>query len=224
MADIKLKIRKLLALAESPNENEARNALLKARALMAQHKLREIDLKDVGKQEVIRVETGVTCTAMTDFWAATLARIIAENYCCTSARAREDGKKTNSIMLYGFEEDVAVAKEIFLYAYNCVKNQCKRIRKEKKAQMWSGADIRKGCNSYGYGFAKGVSDAYEAQKSEHQEWGLVLQVPAEVMDFLHNRPGFKKTAFGKLDRRMSDLHEAGREEGKKFSPNTKLRA
>lgn len=35
MVDIKDKISKLLALADSPNENEARAALLKARELMA---------------------------------------------------------------------------------------------------------------------------------------------------------------------------------------------
>ena len=33
--DYKDKIRKLIALAESPNEHEARDALLKARELMA---------------------------------------------------------------------------------------------------------------------------------------------------------------------------------------------
>ena len=35
--DYKDKIKKLLALAESPNENEAQAALLKARQLMAEH-------------------------------------------------------------------------------------------------------------------------------------------------------------------------------------------
>ena len=39
--DYRDKIRKLLALAESPNENEAKLALLKARQLMAEHKLTE---------------------------------------------------------------------------------------------------------------------------------------------------------------------------------------
>lgn len=37
--DYKDKIKKLLALAESPNENEAQAALLKARQLMAEHKI-----------------------------------------------------------------------------------------------------------------------------------------------------------------------------------------
>ena len=50
--DYKEKIRKLLALAESPNEHEARAALLKARQLMAEHKLTEAELKDVEKQQV----------------------------------------------------------------------------------------------------------------------------------------------------------------------------
>ena len=50
--DYKEKIRKLLALAESPNEHEARAALLKARQLMAEHKLTETELKDVEKQQV----------------------------------------------------------------------------------------------------------------------------------------------------------------------------
>ena len=41
----KAKIKKLLALAESPVEAEAQAALLKARELMAKHKLSERDLK-----------------------------------------------------------------------------------------------------------------------------------------------------------------------------------
>ena len=49
--DYKDKIRKLLALAQSPNEHEARAALLKARQLMAEHKLSEAELRDPVKQE-----------------------------------------------------------------------------------------------------------------------------------------------------------------------------
>ena len=52
----KVKIKKLLALAESPVEAESRAALLKARELMARHKLSERDLKDEGGQEVKDVE------------------------------------------------------------------------------------------------------------------------------------------------------------------------
>ena len=49
MVDYKEKIRKLLALAESPVEAEARAALLKARQLMAEHKLTERECRETGK-------------------------------------------------------------------------------------------------------------------------------------------------------------------------------
>lgn len=44
--DYKDKIRKLLALAKSPEPEEAKLALLKARKLMAEHKLSERDLEE----------------------------------------------------------------------------------------------------------------------------------------------------------------------------------
>ena len=43
--DIRDKIAKLLSLADSPSEAEARAALLKARELMAKHKLRPEEIK-----------------------------------------------------------------------------------------------------------------------------------------------------------------------------------
>lgn len=45
MASIKEKIQKLLALASSPNENEAKAALLKAKELMAKNKFINMTFK-----------------------------------------------------------------------------------------------------------------------------------------------------------------------------------
>ena len=82
----KAKIKKLLALAESPVEAEAQAALLKARELMAKHKLSERDLKDVGKREVRDVELEITCSKRRDPWIVNLSGVIAENYCCQGYR------------------------------------------------------------------------------------------------------------------------------------------
>lgn len=59
--NIREKIEKLLRLSESPNENEAQAALLKARKLMMENKLSESDFKDT-KQEPIEIVTGITYT------------------------------------------------------------------------------------------------------------------------------------------------------------------
>ena len=63
MADVKEKIALLLNLASNnPSENEARAALLKARELMAKHKLRPEECQKTDKVKVIREVLGVTCT------------------------------------------------------------------------------------------------------------------------------------------------------------------
>lgn len=54
--DIEKKIRKLLALSESPNEFEAQAALLKARQLMAEYKLTEAELHE-GNKKVKTIKT-----------------------------------------------------------------------------------------------------------------------------------------------------------------------
>ena len=118
--NIKDKIAKLLALAESPNENEAKAALLKARELMAEHKLRPEDVKKAKKEKVIRKVLDITCTAMTNPWAASLSAVIAEHYCCRAYRYRSAGSKKNKIGLVGLEEDFEIAQRIVIYAHECV--------------------------------------------------------------------------------------------------------
>ena len=114
--NIKDKIAKLLALAESPNENEAKAALLKARELMAEHKLRPEDVKKAKKEKVIRKVLDITCTAMTNPWAASLSAVVAEHYCCRAYRYRSAGSKKNKIGLVGLEEDFEIAQRIVIYS------------------------------------------------------------------------------------------------------------
>ena len=85
MKDYKEKIKKLLALAESNNEHEAKAALLKAKELMAAHKISEIDLVEIKNKKVRKVMSGVTYTNRSNRWVGTLACTIAENYCCGCA-------------------------------------------------------------------------------------------------------------------------------------------
>lgn len=134
--DYREKIRKLLALAESPNEHEAKAALLKARQLMAEHKLTERDCKDAEKQEVKDIRTDITCSKRRNPWIVHLSAVIGENYCCKGYRNRRYGEQTNYIGFIGLEDDVEVCVSIFKYAVDCVLSEIKRIKKEKRI-LWS---------------------------------------------------------------------------------------
>ena len=217
--NIKDKIAKLLALAESPNENEARAALLKARELMAEHKLRPEEIKKAEKAKAIRDVLDVTCTSMTNPWACSLSAVIAAHYCCRASRTQKfAGSRTVKIGLVGLEEDFEIAKRIFLYAYDCVMSYIKR--EIKKDPTDPPGTYREKCNAYGWGFVQGVKAAFEKQDEENREWGLVLVVPQAVDDSMKDMG--KASTFGRIHDNHISYRAKGYKDGTEFDPTTRL--
>lgn len=129
--EIKDRIAKLLALAESPNENEARAALLKARELMAENKLRPEDCQKAHSRKVRRENVDVACSKTKYQWAVDLSAIIAKHYCCRAFRTHWGGKRMYQIGFVGLEDDFEICKRIFLYAFDCIKVRSDEIFKKK---------------------------------------------------------------------------------------------
>lgn len=218
--DYREKIKKLLALAESPNEHEAKAALLKARQLMAEHKLTEAECIDVEKQEIKDVHTGITCSKRREPWIVNLSTVIGENYCCQAYRRQVKGKQTNEVCFIGFEEDVEICVSIFLYALDCIRAQNKQTKKENACHYSS--YVKRLCDSYGYGFVIGIHEAFKQQEQENESgWGLVLSIPQEVKDATSDfdRKDFKSRAQERLE---GDMYYKGLQEGKKFDPQKRI--
>lgn len=217
---MKEKIANLLALSQSPNENEAKAALLKARELMAKHKLTEAELGDKKEQIVKDVRTSVTFSKRRDPWIANLCTVIGENYCCKVYRAYTQGKQTQTVCFIGLEEDVGICTEIFTYAVDCVHSGIKRIKKENRREPSGYVKIL--CDSYGYGFATGVLDAFSGQQEEHKdEWGLVLTVPKAVIDASGHLENKEFNARAQ-DQILRDGYEKGYADGERFNPSRRL--
>lgn len=215
---IQEKIAHLLALAESPEPEEAKAALLRARELMAKYKLRPEECVDAKSAKVIRETVGVTCTAMTNSWACALSAVIAEHYCCQAFRSRARGQRTVTVGLVGLEDDFEVAKRIFLYAYDCVISAIKHsITYDPRAERGT---YRERCNAYGWGFVQGVDAAFKDQEEEHKDWGLVLVVPQAVTDSMKDMG--KPSGFGKVKDNYASDKAAGFQEGRKFDPTRRV--
>ena len=221
MDDIKDKIAKLLALADSSNENEAKAALLKARELMARYKLSMSDF--VPENEAVVKETiGIFCTKMTDQWAVRLNQLIAGRYCCVSYRHRYHKRdKRVELGLIGFEEDFTICKRIMHYAYDCIKARCREITAIGKKSGFSGKELRESCNSYGWGFCAGLADAYQAQDASHQEWALVLTTPKPVMDTA-NGMNASPFAIANVNLQNHAAVRLGYADGNRFAPETRI--
>lgn len=219
--DYKDKIRKLLALAQSPNEHEARSALLKARQLMAEHKLSESELGDPENQEVKDVRTDITCSKRRNPWIAHLSAVIGENYCCKAYRSNKYGKQTQYIGFIGFEDDVEICTEIFKYAVDCVLAGIERV-KEKNAGYFQ-SYIKRCCDGYGYGFVVGCSEAFDRQKqSNESEWSLVLVIPKEVEEASQHL-GHKEFKARTQEEIPASAYSEGHKAGTDFNPKRRLR-
>lgn len=132
MSKITEKIAKLLALAESPYEEEAKAALLQARRLMAEHKLMPEDIEPQENKKMVQECVGVTCTKLSSPWTVYLSSLIAAHYCCRPYRSHAHGSKVSEIGFIGMEDDFKLCKLAFLYAYDCIASRCRQIRTQKE--------------------------------------------------------------------------------------------
>lgn len=157
--DYKDKIRKILALAKSPEPEEAKFALLKARKLMAEHKLSERDLEE-RNTTVIKRAIRETFSKKANSWMDPLSIVIGENYCCSAFRCKISAKTTVwHVGFIGLEGDIEICVKIFRYAVRCIKSEQKKLRKQHR-DYYTPQEIAKICDSYGYGFARGVYEAF----------------------------------------------------------------
>ena len=116
------KIEKLLKLSESPVESEAEAALLKARELMAKHKIdmQELNL-DKGPEKIVWLDTKVSYGGRRDPWVENLATVIAKNMCCRFVRLTRYRKQTYRLQFVGFESDAETCRRAFEYAYDFIQ-------------------------------------------------------------------------------------------------------
>lgn len=218
--DYKDKIRKLLALAESPSEAEAKAALLKARELMAKHKLTQADLDEATGREVRSVVTEISFSKRREPWIYEVAPVIAENNCCAVICRHYRREHNRYVGFIGLEDDIGLCVEMFFYAVDCVRAVNKETKKTYKG--YPTYFIKEVCDSYGLGFASGLKDAFERQKEEHQEWGLVMVIPKEVTDI---RDGLKTLKFRSSaeDRILDSEFERGKTDGANFRMDRRLK-
>ncbi len=209
-----LRIKKLLALSESSNEYEAKVAMLKAQELLVKHK---ISLKEIEEHKNINVTEGETnITFRQGKWKGKLADLIAENFGCYHYYRTN---RTHTIIFMGKDEDVTVCKMVLEYAVDSINSVVNRLRYQYRKEGYSTKGLE---NDYALGFIEGLEYAFEEQKQENQEWGLVLARDKEVVEAYE-----KKEFIGSINtntnfRGFNEAYFKGVEDGEKFSISDKI--
>lgn len=218
-ADANRELRRIADLQEETGRAMPDKATVEA----TMNKLSERDLEE-RNTAVIKRAIRETFSKKANSWMDPLSIVIGENYCCSAFRCKISAKTTVwHVGFIGLEGDIEICVKIFRYAVRCIKSEQKKLRKQHR-DYYTPQEIAKICDSYGYGFARGVYEAFTRQNEENQEYGLVLKVPKEVKDELEKigpPKEFKKTPQPKT---VGELDAAWRgvEDGRKFDPSNKL--
>lgn len=183
-----------------------------------QDKLMPEDIEPQENKKVVQECVGVTCTKLSSPWTVYLSTLIAAHYCCRPYRSHAHGSKVSEIGFIGMEDDFKLCKLAFLYAYDCISSRCRQIRTQKE---YSAKALREMCNSYGWGFCRGLSAAFQKQEAEHQEWGLVMVVPQAVEDAVSKmkRSSYKISSTSSMNRQYATM---GYADGQEFDMHRRL--
>lgn len=179
MVTIVEKIQKLLALSESPNEHEAKTAMLKAQELMVKHKITMKDVQKEVKQDVVITTTHQRFKNTK--WKAILAKVISDNFLCEALTSQNSSNHVCRVSFIGHEEDVDICIAVYNYAIKFVDKNVARLRRARYDEGKSAKGIEE---AYAVGFCHGLRENYMAQIRNNTEFGLVLVKDPDVKDAL----------------------------------------
>ena len=166
---IKSKIKKLLALSKSPNENEAALALKKATELMAQYKINESEFSGYTMKSVKATKRYVE-------WRAIVANAVENLYVTYHYR----NINTGEFIFYGEELDVFMSTEMFSYLIKTIDRMASRnIRKNAKYHFRQ---------SYRSGLASRLYDRMEelGQNCSWRNPEELAKAKQEICDYVNN--------------------------------------
>jgi hypothetical protein len=205
------RIKKLLALATSSNENEAQAAMLKAQKLMMEHGLEMKDVEDIDfdEKEISKTYTDDTMSAS---WKVKLMRVIAENFKCEYYFSGRRG--SNKGVFLGLKQDAEVAKMVFEYA---IKKANAGADKCYDSYWLKGLPAKGVRGDYKIGFVDGLESKFAEQRKANPGWALVL-----VKDVAVTEEYSKMTFTGSMQARAtqtagnSAARQIGFNDGKNF--------
>lgn len=214
------KIRKLLALSESPVEAEATAALLKARELMAKYKIEQSDVqcKETDKLVSIALDD-VSYHSQKDSWVHTALGVIEDYFPVVVSIKSIPGKKKRYPGFSGYESDVRIAIQVIRYIYDCVYSWAKKYCRDNHiTRAIEKSNIR---NNYGYGFCIGWNQALKKQKEDNPEWGLVLVAP-DVSSLLKLKGWYMPNANGTKINVDGKVYMQGCTDGEKYGATKRI--
>ena len=225
------RVKKLLALSQSSNANEAAAAAAAANKLMDQYRVSQADLEGIDNNASEPIEEDATPiyeTAKITEWKRSLVMILASHYGCavwnnwTLSKEKTSivfdldtgneqvshksggGRKVSGYRLVGRRSDIGICR--YMYAY--LSAECTRL-----ASIEAKGKGRVFVQSYCIGFVYGVREQLSASRAEVQQ-----QASSSALVKINAREKEAQTAMYEMHNnlKMKKVHSQARLDGKAF--------
>lgn len=176
------KIRKLLALASSKNENEAQSALLMAQKLMAIHNIEMSQIDSVRNDHNV-IEEEAESKRHKTIWKRRLAQVIANNFKCDTFFR---GFGTYSTIFVGKRENIDICETVYLAAVRFINKFFSEYWRKQNRPVSESIKLK---NSYALGFIYKLNEKFKEQKiiAEQEGWALVLVKDSDVVEYMERK-------------------------------------
>lgn len=218
------KIKGLLAIAnDHKNDEECQTAFVMAQKLMMKYEISSSEILDQESSETVS-KGQVTAHKTLFWWERQLANIIADNFRVTwyynSKTVEGESKKKRAIIFLGYENDIALAKEMYILAYEVLSFYVSQFVDEYykvnllQRERSLTTELK---NSYIRGFLNGLNEKFEKQVKEmEQEYGLMVLLPTEVKQAYHemfegkNGLSFKLPPIEEVEAYQKGFHDGNK--------------
>lgn len=178
-----VKVQNLLELAyDAPNDEEGQSALLMAQKLMVKHNLATSDIQAIQKKDIGKTVAASAYRMV--WWKVQLAAILGSNFRCKVIRERLVEEGITKIIFFGYDSDAELCTKVYEGAVLYLEYRLKRLYKTAITP-----DYKEYKKSYLLGFLLGLNDRFENQAQSSEEFALMVQVPAEVLEEQYKRMG-----------------------------------
>lgn len=181
------RVKNLIDLSKKNNsDEEAQSAFLAAQKLMIKYHIsaESIQSKDEDDEKVS--DNDVTALKKLFWWEKILGTIVAKNFRvkCYTHSVHINGRCKSKVVFMGLDDDLKVAKSIYVLAYEAIKHYAKKYinswyKENDKARNRRMTEYLK--TSYTQGFLSGLKAKFKEQFDElQQEYGLMVMTPKKV--------------------------------------------
>ncbi len=207
------KVHKLLALAQSPNEHEAQNAMAKAHEFLLKHNLSLLDVQTEGNYICKQIGEVGRRNPAKSIISAIISKFFFVEAIWTFGYNQHEDRSGQVLEIYGTPENVEMAEYVYDYLQNIPELLWAEYKRREKI---SGNRHRR---TFIYGLLDGFYNKLDSRFTENQSKELVWTGDPRLKQFYRRRNPRIARSSSRYSHSCQDTYDSGMTQGKNLVIN-----